>query len=108
MDAVDFEMMLPAFGEVGIKLGLRGAGRMDVAVRDRGLYRVLGGQGGSGFCALAELDIHRLASFGSGLSQAGIGSVWIVDHDLAHEIGGETFGQRVQAVELPVRVVRGE
>ena len=81
-----------------------GASRMDVAVRDRGFD----GQWGSGFLVLAELNIHRLASSGSGSFQAGIGCMRIVDHDLAHEIGGQTFGQRILAVELPVRIVRGE
>jgi len=62
MDAVDFEMMLPAFGQVRIELGAGRACRMDVSVRDRGFD----GQWGSGFGAFSELNIHRLASFGSG------------------------------------------
>jgi hypothetical protein len=39
MNAVDLEMMLPTFGEIGIELGPGRARRMDVAVRNRGLGR---------------------------------------------------------------------
>ena len=59
MDAVDREMIVPAFRQIRIELGPGGACRMDVAIGDRGFD---GGDLQFDLGTVTELDVHGVVS----------------------------------------------